>query len=238
MAGHSCLAVIPARGGSKRIPRKNIRDFLGRPMIAYTIDAARESGLFARVVVSTDDPEIADASQGAGAEVPFLRNPSLADDHTVASQVTADALQRVDPAGTQYSYVAQLMATCPLRTAVDIQDSFRQMTETGAPSQISVTRYGWQNPWWARRRDSTFHLSPFFPDMALQRSQDLPTLYVPVGAVWWAKAQHLRETQNFYMPNHIGWEIPWTRAVDIDTEEDWQMAEFLSQFHSRHSAAR
>ena len=238
MAHYSCLAVIPARGGSKRVPRKNIREFLGRPMIAYTIDAALESGLFARVLVSTDDPEIADASRAAGAEVPFLRDAALADDYTTASQVTADALERIDPGATQYSYIAQLMATCPLRTAADIQNSFRQMTDTDAPSQISVTRYGWQNPWWARRRDSSFRLSPFFPDMSLQRSQDLPPVYVPVGAIWWAKAPRLRATRDFYMPDHTGWEMPWENAIDIDTEDDWRMAEFLKQFHSQDSAAR
>jgi pseudaminic acid cytidylyltransferase len=232
------LAVIPARGGSKRVPRKNIREFLGRPMIAYTIDAALQSGLFARVLVSTDDPEIADVSRAAGAEVPFLRDAALADDYTGASQVTADALERVDPDGTQFSCVAQLMATCPLRTAADIQDSFRQMTDTDTPSQISVTRYGWQNPWWARRRDSSFKLSAFFPDMALQRSQDLPPLYVPVGAIWWAKARRLRETGDFYMSGHTGWEMPWERAVDIDTEDDWRMAECLRQYQIRHSATQ
>lgn len=206
-------------------------------MIVYTIDAALQSKLFARVLVSTDDPEIATVSRTAGAEVPFLRDAALADDYTSSSQVTADALEKVDPDGTQFSYVAQLMATCPLRTARDIEDSFRQMIDGGAPSQISVTRYGWQNPWWAQRLDSSFRLSPFFPDVALQRSQDLPALYVPVGAIWWAKAQLLRATRDFYMPDHTGWEMPWERAIDIDTEDDWRMAELLKQSRSQHSAA-
>ena len=111
----ACLAVIPARGGSTRIPRKNIRKFLGRPLIAYTIAAAQESGLFEKVIVSTDDPEVADVSCQFGAEVPFIRPASLADNRTASSPVTTDALERVDPSGALYSYVAQLLPTCPLR---------------------------------------------------------------------------------------------------------------------------
>ncbi len=206
-------------------------------MIGYTIRAALESGLFEQVLVSTEDAEIAEISRAEGAEVPFMRDAALADDYTGSSPVTADALNRVDATGQRYAYVAQLLATCPLRNAADIQDSFRQMTESDAPSQISVTRYGWQNPWWAQRRDSSLRLSPLFPDAIQERSQDLASLYVPVGAVWWAKAQSLRQTRDFYMPDHTGWEMPWARAVDIDTEDDWKMAEFLKQCQLQHTVA-
>ncbi len=110
---HQCLAVIPARGGSKRIPRKNVREFLGRPMISYTIEAARESGIFARVIVSTDDPEVAEVSTHVGAEVPFMRTAALADDYATSSQVTADALEKVDPDGDQFIYAAPTVAHLP-----------------------------------------------------------------------------------------------------------------------------
>lgn len=237
MARFPCLAVIPARGGSQRIPRKNIRAFLDRPIIAYTIDAALESGIFASVVVSTEDPEIAEVSRAAGAEVPFMRAVTLADNYTTSSHVTADALEKTDPTGQRFGYVAQLLPTCPLRNARDIQDSFRQMIATAAPGQISVARFGWPNPWWAQRRDSSLRLSPLFPEATQQRSQDLPELYVPVGAIWWARAADLRQSRNFYMPDHTGWEIPWERGVDIDTEEDWSMAECLKQQQLQNSAA-
>ena len=189
---YRCLAVIPARGGSKRIPRKNVREFLGRPMIAYTIEAARESGIFARVIVSTDDPEVAEVSSRAGAEIPFMRTAALADDYVTSSRVTSDALEKVDPVGDQYVYAAQLLPTCPLRIASDVENSFRQMVDTNASSQISVTRFGWLNPWWAVRRDSQFRLTPLFAEATQQRSQDLPSLYEPVGAIWWAKTANLR----------------------------------------------
>src|ERR1700733_10576572 len=120
------IAIIPARGGSKRIPGKNIRPLAGKPLIAYTLAAADESGLFERVVVSTDSLEIAEMARRFGAEVPFLREATLADDFTPVSSVTVDALCRLDPAGDRFEVVAKLMPNCPLRTADDIIESYRQ----------------------------------------------------------------------------------------------------------------
>src|SRR5215510_12419533 len=157
-----CLAVIPARGGSKRVPNKNIRELFGKPMIAYTAEAAVESDLFAEVVVSTDSEEIAEISRKFGARAPCLRDASLADDYTPVSSVTLDALNRVDADGRRYEYVAQLMPNCPLRTAVDVRDSYHQFVEGSAASQISVARYGWQNPWWAMERNQALELKPMF----------------------------------------------------------------------------
>jgi N-acylneuraminate cytidylyltransferase len=222
----ACLAVIPARAGSRRLPGKNIRDLLGRPAIAWSIDAALDSGVFARVLVTTDSEEIAAVARAAGADVPFLRSATLADDLTPVSAATADALDRVDAAGA-FELVAQLMANCPLRTAADIRDSHRQFVESGADAQLSVTRFGWQNPWWSFTRDTAFMLQPVFPDRVTARSQDLPELFCPTGAVWWARAAVLRKDRTFHVAGRTGWEIPWQRAVDIDTEDDWQMAEQL-----------
>jgi pseudaminic acid cytidylyltransferase len=226
MAG-KVIAVIPARGGSKRIPGKNIRALAGRPIIAYTIAAACESGLFERVVVSTDSQEIAEVARQYNAEVPFLREENLADDFTPVSAVTADALLRLDPVGDQFVMVAQLMPNCPLRTAQDVRDSFRQFESTGADSQISMVRYGWQNPWWAMRRNERQELQPVFKEQMTARSQDLPELFCPTGAIWWARGAALRRTKTFHLENKTGWEIPWQRGIDIDTFDDWEMAEAL-----------
>ncbi len=226
------LAVIPARGGSKRVPSKNIRELAGRPILAYTIDAALESGLFARVVVSTDSPQIAAAAEQLGAEVPFIRSASLADDYTPVSLVTLDALERLDPDSSLFDRVAQLMANCPLRTAADIRASYQQFLETGAEAQLSVTRYGWFNPWWAMTRDAQMSLNPIF-EHTLVRSQDLPELFCPTGAIWWATSQALRREKTFHLPQRTGWEMDWQRAVDIDTEDDWKMAELLLQLQGR-----
>jgi N-acylneuraminate cytidylyltransferase len=221
------LAVIPARGGSRRIPRKNVRELGGRPLIAYTIVAAQESGLFERILVSTDSSDIAEVATRYGAEVPFERDPRLADDLTPISVVTLDALQRIDPGGRMYTQVCQLMANCPLRTAADIISSYEQFGSGRTESQLSVVRFGWQNPWWAMRRTEQFGLEPLFEDALVRRSQDLPPLYCPTGAVWWGLVDALRRHGTFYMPGRTGWEIPWDRGIDIDTEDDWAVAEVL-----------
>lgn len=222
-----CIAVIPARGGSKRVPKKNLRLMGARPLLAYSIEAALKSGVFQRVVVTTDSPEIADIARLEGAETPFLREAALSDDFVPVSAATVDALRRLDPGEELFDYVCQLMPNCPLRTADDIVRSHRQLVETGAESQISVVRYGWQNPWWAMRRDADFALEPVFEEAMTKRSQDLPELFCPTGAVWWAKAEVLRREGTYHVPGRTGWELPWERGVDIDTEDDWEMAEIL-----------
>ncbi|MGL4610491.1 MAG: pseudaminic acid cytidylyltransferase [Trueperaceae bacterium] len=221
------LAVIPARGGSKRIPRKNIKSLHGKPMIAYTIEAALQSEIFERVVVSTDDVEIAEMSKQYGAEVPFVREAALADDHTPASLVTLDALGKLEAQGSSYTYVSQLMPNCPLRSAEDIQKSFKQFQHTNADTQLSVNRFGWLNPWWAFKIEQHHKLSPLFPEAFTTRSQDLATLYALTGALWWAKSDVLKREKTFHVETRTGFELSWQHALDIDDEEDWKMAEVL-----------
>lgn len=220
------IAIIPARGGSKRIPGKNIRSLAGKPLIAYSIEAALQSDLFSRVVVSTDDEEIGAIARTAGAEVPFLRSAEIADDVTPVSAATVDALKKLDPDGNRYRHVAQLMANCPLRTRQDVIASCEQFTQTEADAQISIVRYGWQNPWWAmRRKAETFELDPLFAREMAQRSQDLPELFCPTGAIWWGKTSVVREHGTFHIPNRTGWEISWQNGIDIDTLDDLALAE-------------
>ena len=221
------IAVIPARGGSKRVPKKNVREMRGKPLIAYTIEAAIESRIFARVVVSTDCKEIAAIARKAGAEIPFLREPALADDITPVSAATVDMLLRLDPQGEKYNHVCQLMANCPLRDSAAIQASYRQFVASDSQSQISITRFGWQNPWWAMRRGSDLILEPLFQEMLASRSQDLPELFCPTGAIWWANAAILRQAGTFHVAGRTGWEIDWRQGMDIDTQDDWSMAETL-----------
>ncbi len=223
----SLIAIIPARGGSKRIPQKNIRLFEGKPIIGYTIAAARESGLFQQVVVSTDDEEIAEIARKYGADVPFLRDPKLADDFTPVSAATADALCKLDPVGDRFEVVAQLMPNCPLRSSSDVNDSYKQFEKSSTESQISMVRYGWQNPWWALQENERGELEPLFKDKMSARSQDLPDLFCPTGAIWWTRTEVLRRTRTFHVERRSGWEIPWQRGIDIDTLDDWKMAEIL-----------
>ena len=148
MVGGSRVAIIPARGGSKRIEKKNIRELCGKPMIGWTISAARESGLFDRIVVSTDDPEIADVAKGLGASVPFLRK-HYADDISPVSLATVGTLRQLsDELGEQYDIVVQLMANCPLRRASHIVEALDNFVAQQARSQISCFKFGWMNPCW------------------------------------------------------------------------------------------
>ena len=214
----SNIAVIPARGQSKRLPRKNIRLFGGKPMIVWTIEAAINSGLFADVIVSTEDWEIAGIAEDAGAKVPFIREDALADDYIPVSLVTLDAVERMPKAR---HHVAQLMPTCPLRTFEDIQESFVQFKHSGADAQISVSDYGWTNPWWA----INVHGGYLFEDKLRDRSQDLPDLYCPTGAIWWTTADKLIQYRTFYQPQMDFYVLPYDRGIDIDTQEDFDTAE-------------
>ena len=175
--------------------------------------------------MSTDSATIATVARDCGAEVPFLRDPVLADDETPVSAVTVDAVERLG-AGA-FAHVAQLMPNCPLRTADDIRSSHEQFAGSAAPAQLSVARFGFQNPWWAMRRDLQHRLVPLFPDRITERSQDLPELVCPTGAVWWARTSVLIGERTFHVPDRTGWELPWQHAMDIDTEDDWQLAELL-----------
>jgi len=227
-APSSLLAVVPARGGSKRVPKKNIRLLRGLPLVQYTIAAALESGVFADVVVSTDSDEIAEVARAGGAQVPFLRTADLADDLTPVSAVTVDALKRLDPAGERYRAVAQLMPNCPLRTSDDVHRSLEHFDGSGADAQISVCRYGWFNPWWAMSLGPADVLEPLFAERLADRSQDQPELYCPSGAIWWAKAAPLRAAGTFHLSGRSGWVMPWEHALDIDTEDDWRMVEAVA----------
>ena len=217
------IAIIPARGGSKRIPRKNIIDFAGKPMLAWTVEAGLSTGLFDRVVVSTDDPEIADVARRFGADVPFLRE-GLADDITPISQVTAAVLDQLSAAGAHYDVVVQLMANCPLRGAGDITAALGAFEASGSPFQISCARFGWLNPWWAFRRDVDGQGRWLHPEGPASRSQDLDPLFCPTGAIWIARTDALLAARSFYGEGQRFEPIDWKSAVDIDDQDDLDFA--------------
>lgn len=220
----SSIAIILARGGSKRLPRKNILPLAGKPMIAWTIAACLESDVFDRVLVSTDDQEIANIALQHGAEVPFMRE-SAYDDHASSSEATLFALAQAESYwGESYSIVAQLMANCPFRSSQDIKSALVQFNSSNAPSQISAFRFGWMNPWWAAQKDEAGIPKWLFPNLVNNRSQDLPTLFCPTGALWIAEADNLKQAGNFYMEKHTLFEISWKNAFDIDDQDDFEMA--------------
>lgn len=198
-------------------------------MIAWTIEAAKQTNLFDRILVSTDDPKIAEVSKEWGAEAPFLRS-KYADDFTPVSEATTSALlQARNYWGESYSSVTQLMANCPLRTAGDINHAISRFETLNRTFQVSCFKYGWMNPWWSVRLDETGHPERLFPEAASQRSQDLPELFCPTGAIWIANADDLLMSKTFYGPNHVFEPIPWESAVDIDDYDDLRLAEALAQ---------
>lgn len=218
------LAIILARGGSKRLPNKNILDFSGKPLIEWTINAAINSGKFAKVIVSTDSEEIAQKSISAGAEVPFLRTNG-ADDHTPSSEATLVAYnQAVKYYETEFASVSQLMANCPLRNADTIIRTLDNYTNNDFESQITCFKFGFMNPWWAFELDTEAKATKVFTDTITKRSQDLPYLYCPSGAIWTTKPEILRSEKTFYSKNHRFFEISWEEAVDIDDIEDFHLA--------------
>lgn len=230
------IAIIPARGGSKRIPQKNIVDFFGQPMIAWTIDAALQSGCFTQVLVSTDDAEIAHVSLQHGASVPFLRQ-QFADDHAPVSQATLTALHQAEAHWqTPFDTAVQLMPNCPLRTAQDIRRALAVFEQAGRTFQISCFKFGWMNPWWAARRLPDGRPIRLFPEAAGTRSQDLEPLYCPTGAIWIARAEALKSERSFYGKGHVFEPLAWTSAVDIDDAEDLQMAKAVRLLQHQEDA--
>lgn len=222
------LAVIPARGGSKRLPGKNVMPFLGRPMLAHTIEAARASGRFGRIVVSTDDAAIARTAAEAGVEVPFLRAVH-ADDHAPISAATIAAVEQATAHfGETYGTVVQLMPNCPLRDAGAVGEMLDAFESAGHDFMISAFRFSWMNPWWAVTLDPGGHPTRLFPEVGDSRSQDLAPLYCPSGAVWIARWPALREAGTFYGPGHVFHDIGWERAVDIDDREDLVFAQAVA----------
>ena len=222
------IAIIPARGGSKRIPKKNIVDFCGKPMIAWTIEAAFRTNLFDQVLVSTDSQEIAQVARACGAEVPFLRKENC-DDFVPVSDATISALRQAeDYWKNEFEVVVQLMANCPLRNESHILDAMSAFEDCDAEYQISCFRFGWMNPWWAVTLDD--HSSPqrLFPEAMVTRSQDLPPLFCPTGAIWIADCKSLINAGTFYGPKHRFHPISWRAAIDIDDYEDLRMARALA----------
>ncbi len=213
------LALIPARGGSKRLPRKNILPFAGRPMIEWTIDAALESDLFSDVIVSTDDDEIASIGRAAGAEV-HMRGEEISNDASTLIQVVKHTLEHEDP-----DQICMLLANCPLRTAEDIKSSSEAFLEHNIPAALSVTSFLWTPPFRALTMADDGTIAGAFDDWIMKKSQLYPDVVCPSGAIYWARPDVMRTAEDLYVPGLRGIKMPWYRAIDIDTREDFQLAE-------------
>jgi len=223
--GKRIVAIIPARGGSKRIPHKNIVDFCGKPLIAWTIEAAQKAGIFDAIVVSTDDEEIAKVSIAYGAEVPFLRDKK-ADDYSPVSEAIIRTIEQLEEIGRKYDLVVQLFAVCPLRTSDEIIDALKFFTEKKAPLVASCFKFVGMNPYWSLKLDDQFRGERLFNEINM-RSQDIPDLYCPTGAIWIGEIETLKKEGTFFGKDQIFWVIDWISGIDIDDEKDLKLAAAL-----------
>lgn len=227
------IAVIPARGGSKRIPRKNIRAFCGRPMIGWSIAAAQASGLFDRIIVSTDDSEIATVAGALGAEVPFLRPAALADDFATTVAVINHAVRWLADADQCPEAVCCLYATAPFVAPGDLLDGLRMLETSNSDYAFPVTSFP-ASIARALRLTPDGQVSMFQPEHLNTRSQDLEPAYHDAGQFYWGRTDAWLDARPIYH-RAAGIIVPRHRVQDIDTEEDWQRAEWM--FKAMQSAA-
>lgn len=218
------LALIPARGGSKGIPRKNIRPFCGKPLLQWSIDVALAAPSVDRVVVSTDDPEIAEAALAGGAEVPFLRPPELASDTASGIAPVLHALEQLP----EVSDVLLLQPTSPLRLLDDVEAIVALRRQASREAAVSVTPSS-KHPAWMFELSPQQQLEPLLPSEAAACRQQLPPAYALNGALYLASRKFLEREHSFLTADTLGYVMPPERSLDIDSPLDWQWGEFLMQ---------
>lgn len=223
--GGTVLAIIPARGGSKGVPRKNIREAGGKPLIAWTIEEARKSKYIDRLILSSDDPDIISTAQAWGCEVPFVRPVNLAQDDTPGIVPVLHALEQLPG----YDWVVLLQATSPLRDVSDIDGCLSLCVESSAPAAVTVVEAE-QSPWWMYTLAVGGAMRPLLGGtQEFQRRQDLPPVYALNGAVYVAKSDWLREKKTFLAEETVGYVMPQQRSLDIDTEQDLKIMNMICQ---------
>jgi N-acylneuraminate cytidylyltransferase len=218
------LAVIPARGGSKRIPRKNIRSFCGKPMIAWSIEAAKASGLFDHVLVSTDDAEIAEVSRQWGAEVPFVRPAELSDDHAGTTEVIAHAIRWGLEQGWDVTAVCCIYATAPFVHVEDLKRGLAALESGDWAYAFAATEFA-APIFRSFRQRETGGVEMFFPEHFTTRSQDLPTALHDAGQFYWGRTAAWLERKRIFDAHSVPIRIPRWRVHDIDDQDDWVRAE-------------
>ncbi len=220
------VAIIPARGGSKRVPRKNIKSFLGKPMIAYSIEAVRASDVFDRIIVTTDDDEIGEVAVSLGVEVPFRRPVELSDDHALPGQAVAHAIDWLNQNACAPSRVCCVYATAPLISPDDIKNGLA-ICETGDWDYVfSATKFSYPI-FRAFAVGAGGGLEMFSPNYYKTRSQDLPPAWHDAGQFYWGKPQAWLEGRPLFGARSTVIELPDWRVCDIDSDADWNRAEQL-----------
>lgn len=219
----SRVAIVTARGGSKRIPRKNLKLFHGKPVLAYSIEAALQSNLFDEVMISTDDEEIAQIAQDLGASFPFRRSAATSDDFSGTADVLAEVINCYRERGIAWDYACCLYPTAPFVTAEKLRTAFDRLVDTGADVVLPVARFGF--PILRSFRMEGDRLYYNWPEHAPKRSQDLAPAYQDAGQFYFFRPEALIRTGKLVTENAVGIEVPEAEVQDIDTQEDWSLAE-------------
>ena len=214
------LAIIPARGGSKRIPKKNVKPFLGKPMLAYSIEAALATGLFDEVMVSTDDQEIAEVARQYGAKVPFMRTPATANDYATLADVMKEVLTEYKNRGQEFDNSCLILATCPMLQSQDISSAYNRLTSSDFTMVYPVVLFSYPI-WRCLDLAEDGSMRRHWPEFENSRSQDLQKQYHDTGTFYWYKNAE-------WLAGNVkigGIEVDETTIQDIDTETDWKLAE-------------
>ncbi len=219
----SVVAVITARGGSKRIPGKNKKEFLGKPIICYSIEAALSSGLFDEVMVSTDDEEIAEIARKAGASVPFMRSEAAANDFATTDDVLMEVLEEYEKRGKEFQYMACLYPTAPFITAKKLKEAFRLLVENHASGVMPVVKFSFPPQRGMAVRNG--RLEYCYPENAMKRSQDLEPMYHDCGQFYFYDVKKYRACRGDLEDGYVPLPMPETEVQDIDSLMDWKLAE-------------
>jgi CMP-N-acetylneuraminic acid synthetase len=220
------LGLIPAKGGSKRLHRKNILNLGGKPLLGWAIHSALESRVIDKVVVSTDDNEIAKVATKYGADVPFMRPKELSIDPAGVVDVGLHAINQLDSNLTEFDKIVILLPTCPFRTAGDIKNAFDLFTKMKGKFLMSVSEYS-HTPFSAMGISSNNYLTPYFEQYIGKKSQELPISYRANGAIHILDVKSFVKYKSYYKKPLIGFPMPFLRSIDIDTKDDLLFADFI-----------
>ena len=227
------IAIIPARGGSKRIPKKNIRDFCGKPIIAYSIETALESNLFGEVMISTDDDEIAEVAKKYGAKIPFMRSAKNADDFATTYDVLQEVLHTYKQKGKEFEYGCCVYPTAPFITAKKVTEAYNLLTEKKFDTVLTVVAFSY--PIWRSLKKEDDKITMWWPENVNKRSQDLPIAYHDAGQFYFFNTEQILKTGLLFTSNVGAIVTDELHVQDIDSLQDWKLAELKYQLMRMHA---
>jgi len=222
--GGPTLGLIPAKGSSSRFARKNIRYLGDKPLLAWAAEAARESGIIDRLILSTEDSEVAEVAESYDIEVPFLRPRELANDPAGVSDTALHAIEQLEAIGEYYRTLVILLPTCPLRTADDIRAAYQLFLQKDRPFLMSVSEFS-HTPLAALQQSADGTLDPYMPEFFGRKSQEMPPAYRPNGAIHVLDIEAFKRERSYLAAPLVGYVMPLERSIDIDSEEDLRAAE-------------